>query len=186
MIETMIDIETLGTGPRSIVLSIGAVNFSDQGPLDQGIFLPLDIDQQIAMGCDGTQSTLLWWMEQSEEARRKSFCKDRLHLPDAYGHLKRYVADVQQFWAKGPQFDMVTLENVFKGAPPLWKYNTVRDMRTLQSECGLDGWAPPRWEGVAHDPCSDCMFQIHVVLEARRRMRQGLELSEARDLLNAR
>lgn len=178
-LEAMIDIETLGTGPKSIIVSIGLQKFNHNGLVDSPLFLPLEIDEQIRLGCDGTQGTLLWWMAPGmEKAREKNFCSERLRLPDAYGQMIRYLSSVEVFWANGPQFDYVILEYLMRmmGAPAPWKYNSLRDMRTLREEAGMPyDWVPTGWAGTAHDPVDDCLFQIMVVNEARRRLLPALE-----------
>ena len=54
----MVDIETLGTGPTSVVLSIGV--FSPQFTFHEYV----DIDSQLTYGAQVNADTILWWMKQ--------------------------------------------------------------------------------------------------------------------------
>lgn len=177
--EVMVDIETLGTGPNSICVSMAAQTFTNDGPVGAPLFLPLDMSHQIAVARGGDQDTLLWWFEQAlknPQAIKRSFGRERLHLPDAFGQFLRYAKGAETIWANGPQFDLVILEGVFKGAPWPFGHRTARDMRTLREEAGMPyEWQPEGWVGIDHDPVDDCLFQIAVVLEARRRIRHGVD-----------
>ena len=65
MIHYMIDIETLGQGPESMVLSIAAVKF-DQDQVLKSIELYPDLTEQQLQGQKIEVNTLEWWINHKE------------------------------------------------------------------------------------------------------------------------
>jgi hypothetical protein len=75
----MIDLETLGTGPDVIVVSVGAVLFdADTGETGGEFYRILDYQDQIDLGRKPSADIIKWWMEQTNEAR--SVFKDGVSL----------------------------------------------------------------------------------------------------------
>lgn len=124
----MIDIETLDTSPSSLILSIGAV-LMDMESLnlvhDQVLYLELSRDQK---GRTISQSTLDWWLKLGN-------CPidGTLPLENALKILSNFIPEGSEIWCKGADFDTTILANAYKSASlelP-WKYNSVRDCRTI-------------------------------------------------------
>ena len=67
----MIDVETLGTRPGSVVTNIGIVAFDIEadGWADVGMEIPLNPQEQMGLGFKADWSTIRWWMDQSREAQ---------------------------------------------------------------------------------------------------------------------
>ena len=114
--HAMIDIETLGTGPDAVVLSVGAVKFNpynNQEPHVKTLWKP-DIDQQTAANRSVLDSTLAWWAKQPAHIQDEAFSEEgRMPLAQFMGELNKYLVGVDKIWCQGPQFDMVILENLF-------------------------------------------------------------------------
>ena len=74
MNHCMIDLETLGTQPGSIILSIGAVLFDPtKAPhecLGEEFYYVIGKPTCLAAGLTFSQDTLDWWKKQSPEARK--------------------------------------------------------------------------------------------------------------------
>lgn len=139
--DAMIDIESLGLGPRVVVLQIGAVLFGRDEitiggfPEVNRFSVDLDLQSQIDGGRKIDASTLMWWLTVApEEARRRVFV-ERAPRPinAALADLSSFLRGVERVWARGPQFDLVNLESLYTdlgmGVP--WSYRAVRDSRTL-------------------------------------------------------
>lgn len=176
-VETMIDIETLDIGPRAVVLSVAIVDFTQSRGNISAHSIPLAIQPQINLGRTISESTLLWWMQQSEEARGSTFTKSRESIPMGLGRISWACSSVDSnrvYWAKGPDFDMVILGSLFAdvGMHIPWHHRSTRDVRTLQHIANIEStWTPENASDyVAHDPVSDCLWQIELVREARRRL----------------
>ncbi|POO54357.1 hypothetical protein CPJ18_02345 [Agrobacterium rosae] len=64
MLDLMIDIETLGTAPGSVILSVGAVTFNaETGEFGEGFYAAVEPQSAVDMGLTIDVSTLKWWME---------------------------------------------------------------------------------------------------------------------------
>lgn len=169
----MLDIETLDTTARAVVISIGAVAFTFQGgaktfPFYRGIAY----DDQIRMGRHISQSTLKFWNDQSEEARGAAFGGTRTPTEEVLAELAEFITRHRvgelrpHIWAFPACFDLAILEDLYSGygdvAP--WGHRDRRCARTLYSLAGSPAF---EHEGhiLPHHPVSDCQVQI---TQARR------------------
>lgn len=142
--DIMIDIETLGLGPRAAITQIGAVAFDPS--LDIGQMMPtfrvnLGLQQQLRIGREIDESTLLWWMSPEQAAARRLVFDGQGLLPGmALSRLTRFVEHNKagKIWARGPQFDITTLTTLYGdyGMPVPWTYRVVRDSRTVLDIAG--------------------------------------------------
>lgn len=152
--DLMIDIETLGTKPGSVILSIGAVPFNleswEVAEMQEGFHQKISIASSILSGFNIEQGTLDWWRQQDTNATRESF--DTLGYngkPDAISGVLRgfswFVNSISEkfddgkckirVWGNGPTFDIAHLEKAYemvemKDLIP-WSYNRIRDVRTI-------------------------------------------------------
>ncbi len=168
MRDLMIDIETLGTAPGSVILSIGAINFdAETGDFGDEFYAAIDPDSGIHLGMGIDASTVKWWMQQSECARLSAFSGET-HLSKALFDLYEFIhgAEPTRVWAKPPSFDMVLLESAYRACAidiP-WHYKSPRDCRTLFDIANVD---QPN-VGVAHNALDDAKSQAIGVIEAYR------------------
>ena len=161
----MLDLETLGTRPGCVILTLGAVKFDtytlrDPGP---GLYLRIDADEQIARGRDVQEDTLQWWMNQTEDVREEALGLDgRVSVETMYRELNRFLVGAKNIWGQGPAFDIVILENLYRqyGWPVPWQFWQIRDSRTL---FGVHG--DPREKGKVglHNALEDCVSQAQAV-----------------------
>ena len=134
--HAMIDIETLGTEPDCVVLSVGAVKFNpfnSEEPHTRTLWRP-SADEQINSGRSVLESTLEWWAKQEEHVREMTFTEEgRIPVKDFAGDLNKWLTGVDKIWCQGPQFDMVILENLFKQFDHHrnWAFWQVQDCRTI-------------------------------------------------------
>ncbi len=179
--EIMIDLETLDTRSRSVILSIGAVKFVEgDETFCETFYERLEIDPQLADGRTISQRTLQWWGKQDPAAYDEALASDRVWPSQVIHRLGLFIGDIRPIWANGPSFDCILWETLCEDArmKPPWRYNEVRDMRTIREESGL----PRNWEPLVkfstftfygeHHPIYDCMVQIGIVREARKRIRE--------------
>lgn len=170
MRDLMIDIETLGTAPGSVILSIGAVAFdAESGEFGEEFYAAIDPQSAVAAGLTMDVSTLKWWMEQSEDARSAAFSGFWVLGPalNVFGTFVRRVG-ATRVWAKPPSFDLVLLESAFRACSmeTPWHYKTPRDCRTLFD---LTGATQPD-VGTAHNALDDAKSQALGVIDAYRIM----------------
>lgn len=173
--HVMVDIETLSLQPDALILSIGAVRFSEEG-LGETLYIEIDISDSLQHDRRVDGETLKWWISQDEKAKRVLTDRGKeiygpLSLRAALGLFNDWIAssgiDDTIIWAKGPQFDIVVLEQSFKrlGFHIPWKYNNIRDFRTLlklgtvQKELNYFEERLLFKDTVKHNALDDAMYQ---------------------------
>lgn len=134
MRNIMIDIETLGTSQTSLILSIGAVEFTAEG-VTKGFEVNIQPESCEALGLTVDVRTVMWWLDQPKEAQNAFFVGKKVNLPRALIELTTaFNWKDAVVWSNGSDFDFPILENAFKAcdveAP--WKYYNKRDFRTLK------------------------------------------------------
>ena len=132
----MIDIETLGTEPRSAVVSIGAVEFSAMGTGGE-FYEVVDLKSAMASG-QVDAGTLKWWLKQGAANSVWSVEGEDLRLVLArFSMWLGNICDKKdlQIWANAPSFDCTILRHAFSesGLPVPWNYWNERDHRTLKN-----------------------------------------------------
>lgn len=191
-IGLMLDIETLGIASDAVVIEIAMVPFDlydeDRFADHVGEFREyLPVDPQIAAGSTVSASTLAWWMgsdQVSDRARIRMSKRLEGDTPMLAKVLERAAFNMRswrkaangdgfELWAKGPQFDVVILERLLNtaGIHIPYKYNEVRDLRTLIKEADLDlELVTKPKDFIAHSALSDCRFQIASYYAARTKL----------------
>lgn len=164
--DLMIDIETLGTHPKSPIISIGAVFFDiEGGEIINEFYIDLDIKDQIDTGIRTVDAdTLKWWMNQSDAAK-KIFKDEAYVLPTQGGleHFVQWVKDHRQqgsgVWGNGATFDIVLLESIFKdyNIKNPWNFWEIMDMRTFRRFVGK--MEPIEKRGINHNALDDAVAQ---------------------------
>jgi hypothetical protein len=157
-----IDIETLGTSPGTVVLTIGGIKFNpheDDG-LHSDFYYRLDADEQIEMGRTVDEKTLEWWETQPEEIKAEALApNDRFPAEETLKALNKWLVGVDKIWCQGPVFDIGILENLYKqiGLHHNWPFYIIRDSRTLFGLMDKD----PRKEidFTAHNALADAIVQ---------------------------
>lgn len=183
----MIDIETLDTTARAVVISIGAVAFGFQtGAQTYPFYRGMAYDDQIRMGRMMSQSTLKFWSEQPDEARAAAFGGDRVPTEVVLKELGEFIkrhrdgdTDRPLVWAYPASFDFAILEDLYRDynsfAP--WGHRDRRCARTLYSLAGNPSFSH---EGdlIPHHPVSDCQVQItQAIVSVGEIKRLGVNIS---------
>jgi exodeoxyribonuclease VIII len=132
----MIDLEGLGTGPDTTILTIAAQSFDplDSGYYEQFYYARVTMESQENRSIQ--QGTIDWWATQPAAARDEAFNEERrIPLDQALDELGRLIWHSKRVWAQGPTYDMNILEHAYKsyGKPIPWQFYAVRDSRTVFS-----------------------------------------------------
>ena len=167
----MIDLETLGTTSDSVILSIGAVRFDENGIDDNAFYCSVSIDSNLAAGRKISEDTLIWWMNQSKEAQ-KVFNEPKIVLSEALYALRDFMPQDNDclVWSNGADFDIPMLTHAFKqmDIEVPWKFYNVRCYRTMKA------LAPhvkvPRL-GVHHDALADAVYQASHLVAIHQQLR---------------
>jgi len=133
----MIDCETLGISTHPVILQIGvAVLGHNLHIIDT---LQIDVDPSNQPGAQIDASTVLWWMRQSEEARKAITAPSQkpVAIPVALLGLNKFLTGyaVDEVWANGSAEDLVWLNSAFdaQGIKPMWGFRHQRCYRTLRN-----------------------------------------------------
>jgi hypothetical protein len=138
-LNVMLDIETLDTAASAVVLSIGAVTFSESLIIDT-FYVDIDPEAQLAEGRTISIDTIKWWMKQSDEARKCVYDPrsvthpiQALQLFDAWVYTNDSHSEVL-VWGNGSDFDNAIVNDLYKTykmkAP--WDHRGNRCYRTLK------------------------------------------------------
>lgn len=136
--DVMLDLETLGTEPGCVILSIGAVAFSPSG-IGHSYYAVLNVAEQEAVGLVRDPDTEAWWARQTEEAR-KVFSEPAVPATVGLAGFSQFCYNLEAgsklcMWGNGSDFDNPILGKVYDafGLAKPWKYYRNRCYRTLKS-----------------------------------------------------
>ena len=164
--NVMIDLETLGTAPGSVILSIGAVAFNEGQ--DEGLWAtfnsgPINVAMQRRFyGLSIDESTLAWWLNQDMAASQilRAALEDAATSPTkALGAFRDWFPIGAAVWGNGANFDGVLLRAMFTAAALAcpWPYYDEQCYRTMKKQ--FSGVLTPKFQGVKHDALSDALHQ---------------------------
>lgn len=174
--HVMVDLETLSTAPDAAIVQIGAVEFD---PLGSGLGSEFEahVSPQscIDAGLRVDGSTINWWMNQPDEARKAVFVGEARHVQRALADFRFWLAglgEVHGLWSHGAAFDIPILLSAARrcGFQEFWGYRTTRDTRTLAWLAGGLAGPPPR-VGVEHTALADAKSQAMWVQQTIANMR---------------
>lgn len=183
--RAMIDIETLDVRMSAVVIAIAAVVFRGAASVET-FKIHVDVMGQEKLGLTRGADTEEFWNKPENREAFEEFAKNAVPLGVALKDLSAFLRkfNIDQYWAKGPDFDFRILENAYRacGLPKEipWKHWQMRDVRTVEKylnekkmrhEVEQQGVA---WrERIArdykqtickHNPLYDCYVQILTVL----------------------
>lgn len=138
--DIMIDLETLGTAPGSVITQIGMCAFNPRSddPATQSVFIRIDPQSALDAGLSVSWATIAWWLLQDQEARVKmAGSEGALELWKALKQMNEWIVDKGdervQVWGNGSGFDITLLEVALAkvGMKPAWHFRNIRDQRTI-------------------------------------------------------
>lgn len=164
--NVMLDLETLATDSRALIVSIGAVYFNADDLGDTFYAVPDREEQQDAMRTISEQ-TLDWWSKQSPEAQKV--------LEDRTGSVEEVLIGFSEFmgnenvrvWGNGSDFDCVILGSLYEdfGIKRPWSYSNNRCFRTLKNIALMhDSHAQPQRRGTHHNALDDAIYQAECAI----------------------
>lgn len=170
MNNLMIDLETMGNKPNAPIVSIGAVFFDPStGELGPDFYQVVSLKSAIAGGAVPDPETIIWWMQQSEEARMAICDEDAITISAALIKLNTFILDNSgidkvQVWGNGATFDNVILRASYDREliPCMWKFWNDRDVRTiveLGRQIGINPRRDIPFEGDRHNALADAKHQ---------------------------
>lgn len=196
-LDIMVDIETLGSTPGSVITQIGAVAFDPHAEpgshIGLGVHVNIDVDDALRHGLTVSHDTLRWWFQQSDAARELAIASRDVRLPyralplvEALENIRQYCT-VERIWSHGAAFDIPIIDAACAAArvAPCWNgHRTARDTRTLYDLLPGGTGRPPQIDVnallsgarlVPHHALSDAKIQAVEVQEAFRILRSESE-----------
>lgn len=173
MKDVMIDFETFGTGAKALVCQIGACYFDRKtGELGQSFKRNVDVQEMQKLGFEIEASTVLWWLQQSAEARTSLANGFKTSPLSAFTALNEFLKDAEQIWSHAT-FDYVILNETLKhlNIKASYSFRSARDIRTLLDLVEFKKEDYPVRSGTHHDAYDDCIYQIEYVVKALNKIR---------------
>lgn len=183
----MVDIETLGTSPTSIILELSVILFTLENPYDwTPLILKLDQAEQSFAGRTIDEDTVSWWTKTIEKTKEANF-KNALAMeylinnknvtvPATFAHknIQEYLKRVNGFiWCKGIAFDFPIIKSYFTSlglSDPFsenFLFRRQLDLRTLEYCAKLRGFSGKykTKSEAKHLSFDDCLIQINMLRE---------------------
>jgi hypothetical protein len=165
--QIMLDMETVGTAANSVILSIGAIYFNDDGSTGKEFYSLLDTISQLDKGRVEDESTVDWWEKQSDEAKKEAYSVPEEDRPDTLQVLKSLHDFIKEggkdvlIWGNGSDFDNALLADLFRsfGMKQPWAFWNNRCFRTFKSEFKALA-NEPVFEGIKHHALYDAKHQV--------------------------
>lgn len=181
----MVDTESLGLGAKCVVTQMALLAFDLDDPTEylamEEQFLPITPQTTIKRTIDG--DTVLWWMKQADAARAMFERNSGNDFPELialtqhfFDHIASIIEDAAEveIWARGTDHDISILKSLSEdlGVKLPWRYDSVRDLRTLMSAAGVGKKdVAERVGNIPHHALSDCKYQLDCYIESQRRLR---------------
>lgn len=181
------DIETLDTGPRSIVTQVGLVFAPADDPetILKEVLVYLPVDPQISIKRTFSAKTLFFHMMQPDSTRKQfeeNLGDDFEELPSLLRHIGRQWAMVVgddstdcEIWTRGSDFDITNVGSLMDdcAVERPWRYDMPRDLRTLMALAGLKKADIHRDLDLypEHEAIPDAKYQLLCYAEATKHLR---------------
>jgi len=132
MNNVMLDLETMSTTSNAAIIAIGAVRFDSK--VTDSFYMAVDLKSCCDIGLEMDASTVVWWMQQSQEARDK-FKAEKVPINEALLQFSRWIGPGAIMWGDGAGFDNVILANAYRKAflPQPWQFWNDRCYRTMKN-----------------------------------------------------
>lgn len=164
MNDLSVDIESMGQTPGSAVVGIGACFFDTAtGQIGDSYYQAVNLATCVRAGLTMDPGTVMWWMQQSEEARN-AICFTTIQLEVALREFAEWIharcpRDAVRPWLRGPSFDAALLTAAYRatGIELPWFYWNERCHRTLTAR--NPSVEPPERLGTFHNAKDDAIHQ---------------------------
>lgn len=163
MKHAMLDIETMGTTPGCVIISVAMVAFNPEtGELGNAMKCNIDLNDSLSKGFRIEGGTLRWWLEQRGDVLRNQL-DSSLQVSTALDYIEKFLKlnGIEYLWGNSAAFDCGLLKNYFERAKRIvpWSHWLEMCYRTVRSLAGSQH-CPPKDESQVHDPLYDCKYQI--------------------------
>jgi hypothetical protein len=189
MNNIMLDLETMGTSSNAAIIAIGACFFDPKtAVVGAEFYQTIDLEDAALYGVMDP-STVLWWMQQTSEAKEVFNPKESSPLKEVLLEFNDWISQIEKLkdrivWGNGATFDNVILANSYRtafGSVP-WGHYGDRDVRTIvdlgRTILKFDPKRDMPFEGVKHNALDDAIHQAKYVSAIYQGLVNNLSLSE--------
>lgn len=174
MQDVMLDLETFGTTPGSVIRSIGAVFFDPRSDaLGPEFYVNVDRASCDKVGLIVDASTEAWWADPRRAAARAALEVDPKSLSDALWSFSAWWQSHggERVWSHGANFDQPLVEAAYRavGMQAPWSFWNSRCTRTLFDVAQVDTRKLLKGE-VKHNAADDARIQARAVQACFRRL----------------
>lgn len=158
----VIDLETMGTGGNTAIVSLGAAILeSDDGQIEKTFHYNISLESSLKAGLKVTADTIMWWLKQNEDARDALIHPTPCDLALVLDEFSTFFTSngCDYLVGNGSSFDNAILSDAYKalGVPQCWHYSADRCLRTYREAAGYP--ERPKREGTYHSALDDAMYQ---------------------------
>jgi len=170
MKDVMIDIETLGTGPESVITQIGACWFDWEGNVGPTFLKNVELSSATDLGMKMDPQTVKWWFEQGNP----TWLKDAEPARRVLSELADFCRPAENIWSHAT-FDFVILQNAYRmmGNRNGLGYRKARDIRTLVMLSGLTVNKEDCVAKKTHNGLDDCLYQVEYCTKCYKAIKGG-------------
>lgn len=181
MTHIMIDLEALDSKRTAVVVALGAVKFDlKTGALGETFYYEVGkqgMQDQINIGRTTSISTLIWWMQQSDEAR-KVFGPSlhKVSTTELLSNFSTYCGIDAKVWGNGVDYDNVVIRDLYEttyadygddfGLKCPFTYKNNRCYRTFKAMFGHK--ARLERTGTHHNALDDAITQAEHLIAMHR------------------
>lgn len=195
-INVMLDIETYGTAPGSVIKTIGAVKFAivDEQDIDADkrelftitkptildrFYRRISVESSAAAGLKMDAPTVEWWLQQSDQARAE-MVKPGEALANVLEGFALWLGLGAEVWGNGVGFDNVLVRSAFAavGIDCPWSHVSDRCYRTVKNanrDLSIDAYRVRTHHNALDDAESQAMH-LMAIWQRDEKRRQSLDV----------
>lgn len=182
MEQVMIDLETMGTGNDAAIIAIGAVKFVVDGQEAQILdrfYRVIKLSSAVSMGGKISPDTVLWWLQQSSNARNSLLNELSCNMLQALNDFSVWFGKDKPIWGNGAVFDNVILKSAFdrSEANVPWTYRSDRCYRTIKAMFPQIPFQPSD-DAIAHHALHDAEQQAIHLIEILKHINKKEEVTQ--------
>jgi hypothetical protein len=172
MNDLMLDLETFGVSPNSIIVQLGACYFNrETGEIGKTFCENIDTPSAQGYGLTIDASTINWWLSQSKNAQESILKEPRTNIKIVLEQFQEFAIDATQVWSHAT-FDFVILLNAYNkvGLKFPFHYRAPRDIRTLTDLANIDPKSY-KMQGLEHNALEDCKHQVKYCCDCFKKLK---------------
>ncbi len=182
----VLDLETLGTTPGSVILTIGAVEIDRAaGAVTTNRFYSrVDTASCLDKGLTIDPATVEWWlrMEDKRVVKEAFTSGPRIQLSASLQEFAAFIGAGSLIYGKGPSFDQAILRRAYAACdlPVPWVFWNERCVRTEIEMIERQGGQHVRVDNPSpHHALYDAMIEAHEIVESWKTLTPAPALSES-------